>query len=704
MSETKTAPAAKAPRLTPEQLVEAFRALSRSKQGYVLEAVGAGLEADTPDGLHVTARSRKELRRFVREKDTAVVDWMRRFEAGEAFYDIGANCGGLTLTAGAMHRDRITIVAIEPSFGSFESLARNLSGNRMLSFVVPLQVALLDRTGLATMYYRSTAAGTSLHAVGAPVGHTGERFEAVETQLLPTFTLDDLIAVLKLPPPTRVKIDVDGYEAQVLRGATRLLAARTIRDMVVEVVNHDGQHSRLAEVRAFLAEYGYHLTSTLDHSELPESIVADYWFTRGAEAPGAGGREHPVSVDRSGSPDGGARALSKDERREAKQRQAEAHERDSLTAKPSADDAPARSKEHRLQAKQRQAEARERERLEAKAVAEEARRIRKEAAKRAQEEERRRVDRRTGKERRAAERAAEEAARKEQSRQEKRIAVEIRKAARRAARLEEKERLRAQREEHRQQAMDERQKREAIRNEYRDLKAAYEDLARQLAELRGSYYLSGSRKKIDIPSIEGLADVAARVKADGRLGMDYDRLYTLWQAAEQTPPSLPVIEVGAYRGGSARFLVEAFRYQGRAPRFYVCDTFSGHARVDAQLDPHHHDKDKFVDTSPESVADYLKDFPNVQLVVGDIIETAPRFDEESAFGLVHVDVDVYAATDFCLRYFVPKLAPGALLVVDDYGFVTCPGAKKAVDDFMAGRDDLRMLHLLSGQAVIFRVA
>jgi O-methyltransferase len=243
------------------------------------------------------------------------------------------------------------------------------------------------------------------------------------------------------------------------------------------------------------------------------------------------------------------------------------------------------------------------------------------------------------------------------------------------------------------------------RERYDRLKSAYDELERRHADLQNSYYLSGSRKKIDVPSIPGFAEVAAQVKADGRAGMNYDRLYTLWQAVRRAPEGLPIVEVGAYLGGSAMFIAESFRRCGAAPHFYVCDTFRGHARTDDTFDPlHHREGGKFLNTSPETVRAYLAPHANAELVVGDIVDTAPRhLGHETAFGLVHVDVDVYPATDFCLRFFAPRLARGAFLIVDDYGFTTCPGAKKAVDDFVAEHREFAMLHLLSGQAVLFRI-
>jgi hypothetical protein len=81
---------------------------------------------------------------------------------------------------------------------------------------------------------------------------------------------------------------------------------------------------------------------------------------------------------------------------------------------------------------------------------------------------------------------------------------------------------------------------------------------------------------------------------------------------------------------------------------------------------------------------------------------AHNFAGETAFGFVHIDVDVYPPTAFCLDFFSTRLAPGAWMVVDDYGVITCPGAQKAVDDFVRNNPSFSKVHLLSGQAIVFR--
>ena len=55
--------------------------------------------------------------------------------------------------------------------------------------------------------------------------------------------------------------------------------------------------------------------------------------------------------------------------------------------------------------------------------------------------------------------------------------------------------------------------------------------------------------------------------------------------------------------------------------------------------------------------------------------------------MIHLDVDVYPAIKFVLDEFWPRIARNGFILVDDYGFTTCKGAKKAVDEFFDGAKD-----------------
>lgn len=228
------------------------------------------------------------------------------------------------------------------------------------------------------------------------------------------------------------------------------------------------------------------------------------------------------------------------------------------------------------------------------------------------------------------------------------------------------------------------------------------ELQKDYEALRRNYHLSGVAKKVDIRTLPEFSPVAKQVIAEERIGMNFDRLYTLWQAALGAPRGYPIAEVGSYKGGSSKFIAETLRVAGQSPHFYVCDTFEGHARLDPAVDGVQSD-DGFKDTSADSVRAYLAEYPNVEVIAGDIFETAGRL-HDPQYGFVHIDVDVYPPTVFCLDFFAPRLAPGAVIVVDDYGVITCPGAQKAVDEFVRDNPAFRRVHLLTGQALVFKTA
>ncbi len=221
---------------------------------------------------------------------------------------------------------------------------------------------------------------------------------------------------------------------------------------------------------------------------------------------------------------------------------------------------------------------------------------------------------------------------------------------------------------------------------------------------RYEHYWYNASKKIEIRKVAGFGKAAHRVLEEGRTYLHFDRLYILWQAAGALESDEPAVaEVGAYKGGSAKLIAEALRFRGRTNRFHVCDTFEGHAAVDPVLDGHHKVGHQFSKTSAEKVAAYLAAYENVRVLKGDIRETSATLAAEPSFGFVHIDVDVYPITKFCLEFFGPRMVRGGVMIVDDYGLVTCEGARVAVDEFVGANRDFRLLHLLTAQAVLVRV-
>ncbi len=238
--------------------------VSRLRLGDALR-VGAFVDAD--GGIRFATESLSEFKRARRYKATGpLADWLGSFGPGDVFWDVGANTGAVSLLAARLHGGRLPIVAIEPAADTFDALVRNLRANTFAAGIVPLQLALFDRTEVAPLHRASIGAGTALHAVGEATDYTRRPFEAVSVESVLAFRIDDLIRVCGVPPPTRMKIDVDGFEHKVLAGAADLLASGRC-DLFTELVEAEPGDPHPQTIVRYLAGFGYEAAGTYDHHE-----------------------------------------------------------------------------------------------------------------------------------------------------------------------------------------------------------------------------------------------------------------------------------------------------------------------------------------------------------------------------------------------------------------------------------------------------
>ncbi len=108
-------------------------------------------------------------------------------------------------------------------------------GNQCGDSILPLQVALSDRTQILPFNYSSVRTGSALHSVGEPIDMYGGAFVPEFVQPVMSYRMDELIDTFRLQPPSHLKIDVDGAELLVLRGAERALSSPELRSLLVEV-------------------------------------------------------------------------------------------------------------------------------------------------------------------------------------------------------------------------------------------------------------------------------------------------------------------------------------------------------------------------------------------------------------------------------------------------------------------------------------
>ena len=201
----------------------------------------------------------------------------RVIDPGMVFIDVGANDGLYTLFAAP----RVgTVLAIEPSSREFERLRANIELNRLRN-VIALQVALSDLPGEGTLCvggYEHEGQNTlgEFSYVGVELGYK----EKVELK-----RLDDLVDQAGLKNVDIIKLDLEGAEFSVLRGAMRTMTVfRPLLLLELSDVALKRQGSTAGEVVSLLQSLGYEIytfdetsgkpVKAADYSKLSHNIVA----------------------------------------------------------------------------------------------------------------------------------------------------------------------------------------------------------------------------------------------------------------------------------------------------------------------------------------------------------------------------------------------------------------------------------------------
>jgi O-methyltransferase len=167
-----------------------------------------------------------------------------------------------------------------------------------------------------------------------------------------------------------------------------------------------------------------------------------------------------------------------------------------------------------------------------------------------------------------------------------------------------------------------------------------------------------------------------------------------------------LVECGVWRGGN--LILMKLAIENSAPDEHVAiwgfDTFAG------MTEPTEFDRSTLTDTPAK--AEYLERLTpwgsdwcyssieeveenlaqtcgreSVTLVKGPVEETlADGRPLPESISLLRIDTDWYESTRICLEVLFPRLVPGGILILDDYGYWS--GARKAVDEYFAGESIL----------------
>jgi len=191
----------------------------------------------------------------------------RLLRPGGVMIDVGANRGICTLMAAKAVGATGKVISFEPNPRAYALLDECLKLNQ-LSQVHAVQAACWSTPGVATLYdYGQGTEFSSLRPGNSGYEHTGE-------YQVPTVRLDDEVSA----PVQVVKIDAEGAEWEILRGAERLLSQTPRPQLILEFSNSAAR------------QFGYHPLELFD------------WLM--GKMPGARShrihRKHIVPIDREG--------------------------------------------------------------------------------------------------------------------------------------------------------------------------------------------------------------------------------------------------------------------------------------------------------------------------------------------------------------------------------------------------------------------
>ena len=194
---------------------------------------------------------------LTREPET--VEWIAEYvKADHVFYDIGANIGLYSIFAAKLRQAKLKVYSFEPESQNYASLNRNVYLNGLSDAITTLCMAVSDSSRINRFYVRGNLrAGEAIHQFGSPTDDRGDHFSPVHQQGMMGVSLDDLCLSFGLEFPTHMKIDVDGHESSVIKGADRVLKDDRLQSVMLEITDTPSRSDGVREIYARFETAGF---------------------------------------------------------------------------------------------------------------------------------------------------------------------------------------------------------------------------------------------------------------------------------------------------------------------------------------------------------------------------------------------------------------------------------------------------------------
>ncbi len=219
---------------------------------------------------------------FTKEPET--LEWINKFKKSDnlVFWDIGANIGIYSIYAAIFHKN-IKVVAFEPSTSNLRVLSRNISINNFSNKIIINQTPLFDKDfSFQKMNEEGFIEGGALNAFSVNYGYDGKKFNPKNSYNIYGTSINFLLSNDILEIPDYIKIDVDGIEDLILKGAEKFLKHEKIKSILIELnesfANQTKNSINILKKNNFEISYKKH-SKEFDNSKKYSSIY-NYVFNK----------------------------------------------------------------------------------------------------------------------------------------------------------------------------------------------------------------------------------------------------------------------------------------------------------------------------------------------------------------------------------------------------------------------------------------
>ena len=164
--------------------------------------------------------------------EAGTVAVLQRFlNVGDTFFDIGANIGVLSLEASRFVGPKGSVHAFEPATDTFNMLTKNIELNTCEN-IIAQNVALGASCATVTLYKPNRSQASLIQ----------HDKSYKKDQTVHVLTVDQYVTDHNISHVNMMKIDVEGWELEVMHGAAKLLQSKVPPILIVECVRNRQQH------------------------------------------------------------------------------------------------------------------------------------------------------------------------------------------------------------------------------------------------------------------------------------------------------------------------------------------------------------------------------------------------------------------------------------------------------------------------------